>query len=93
MRARGCAVIIITHKLNEVMAISDRVTILRKSKSIDTVATREVNAARLTELMVGHAVTLSIRRPEPQNVSTILKGGGPDRGPPRRQPWPGRCEL
>ena len=73
MRARGCAVIIITHKLNEVMAISDRVTILRKGKSIDTVATREVNAARLTELMVGHAVTLSIRRPEPQNVSTILK--------------------
>ena len=37
MREQGCAIIIITHKLNEVLSISDRVTILRKGKSIDTV--------------------------------------------------------
>ena len=73
MKAKGCAVIIITHKLNEVLAISDRVTILRKGKSVDTVATAEVDANRLTELMVGHAVSLSIRRPEPKDVHTILK--------------------
>ena len=73
MKAKGCAVIIITHKLNEVLAISDRVTILRKGKSVDTVATADVDAGQLTEKMVGHAVSLAIRRPEPHDVHTILK--------------------
>ena len=73
MKAKGCAVIIITHKLNEVLAISDRVTILRKGRSVGSVATAGVDAAKLTELMVGHAVSLSIRRPEPKDVHTILK--------------------
>ena len=73
MKAKGCAIIIIPHKLNEVLAISDRVTILRKGKSVGSVATAGVDAARLTELMVGHAVSLSIRRPEPRDVHTILK--------------------
>ena len=73
MKAKGCAIIIITHKLNEVLAISDRVTILRKGKSVGSVATAGVDAAKLTELMVGHAVSLSIRRPEPRDVHTILK--------------------
>ncbi len=73
MREKGCAIIIITHKLNEVMAISDRVTILRKGKSVGTVETSQVDPAKLTELMVGHAVSLSIHRPEPRDVSTILK--------------------
>ena len=63
MRDAGAAIIIITHKLNEVLEISDRVTILRKGKSITTVNTAETNANELTELMVGHAVTLSIDRP------------------------------
>ena len=49
MRDQGCAVIIITHKLNEVLAISDRVTILRKGKSVATVATAETNAQELTD--------------------------------------------
>ena len=73
MREKGCAVIIITHKLNEVLAISDRVTILRKGKSVGTVATADVDAAGLTERMVGHKVELQIERPAPENVSTILK--------------------
>ena len=73
MKAKGCAIIIITHKLNEVLAISDRVTILRKGKSVGSVATAGVDAAKLTELMVGHAVSLSIRRPEPKDMHTILK--------------------
>lgn len=64
MRNNGCAIIIITHKLNEVLAISDRVTILRKGKSIDTVITAETNAKQLTELMVGHPVELAIDRPQ-----------------------------
>ena len=73
MKAKGCAIIIITHKLNEVLAISDRVTILRKGRSVGSVATAGVDAARLTELMVGHAGSLSIRRPEPKDVHTSLK--------------------
>ena len=55
--------IIITHKLNEVLAISDRVTILRKGKSVATVATAETNAQELTELMVGKKISLQIERP------------------------------
>ena len=65
MRANGCAVIIITHKLSEVLAISDRVTVLRRGKSAATVQTSETDARRLTELMVGRPVELRIERPEP----------------------------
>ena len=73
MREQGSAIIIITHKLNEVMEISDRVTILRKGQSIDTVNTCETNEKQLTELMVGRPVTLEIQRPECENVFTRLK--------------------
>lgn len=73
MREQGCAVIIITHKLNEVMAISDRVTILRKGKYIDTVRTTETDDKKLTELMVGRPVSLAIARPDPVDPQTILR--------------------
>ena len=63
---------ILTHKLGEVMDISDRVTILRKGKSVETVNTAESSEKQLTELMVGKAVELSIERPEPVNVKPIL---------------------
>ena len=72
MKAQGCAIIIITHKLDEVMEISDRVTILRKGKSVETVQTAESSEKKLTELMVGKPVDLSIERPEPENVTPIL---------------------
>lgn len=73
MKAAGNAVIIITHKLNEVLAISDRVTILRKGKSIETVQTSESDVKSLTELMVGRPVELAIERPEPITQDDILK--------------------
>lgn len=75
MRDKGCAIIIITHKLNEVMEISDRVTVLRKGMSVATVNTSETNASQLTDLMVGRAVELSIDRPEctPGDVYLELK--------------------
>ncbi|WP_343247174.1 ABC transporter ATP-binding protein [Diplocloster hominis] len=73
MRAQGRAIIIITHKLNEVLAISDRVTILRKGKSIDTVMTSQTDEKKLTELMVGRPVELSIRRPKVEEKSCVLK--------------------
>lgn len=65
MRNDGCAIIIITHKLNEVLSISDRVTVLRKGQSVATVNTAETDDKKLTELMVGKPVSLSISRPEP----------------------------
>ena len=67
MRADGKAIVIITHKLNEVMAISDKVAILRKGRYIDTVITAETNPQALTDMMVGHAVTLNIDRPLYEN--------------------------
>lgn len=73
MKEKGCAIIIITHKLQEVLTISDRVTILRKGKSIETVQTKECDAKKLTELMVGRAVNLEIERPVPEKPETILK--------------------
>lgn len=72
MKEQGSAIIIITHKLNEVMSISDRVAILRKGKLIDTVETSNTNENQLTELMVGKKVSLKIERPETLNKKTIL---------------------
>jgi ABC-type uncharacterized transport system ATPase subunit len=62
MKEQGCAIVIITHKLNEVMEISDRVTVLRKGKSIKTVVTKEVEIPDLIEMMVGKKMDLSINR-------------------------------
>ncbi len=63
MKADGKAIVIITHKLNEVMEVSDKVTVLRKGKLIGTVNTSETNPQALTDMMVGHAVSLNIDRP------------------------------
>ncbi len=63
MRADGKAIVIITHKLHEVMALSDKVAVLRKGKYIGTVNTAETNPQALTDMMVGHTVTLNIDRP------------------------------
>ena len=72
MRDNGCAVIIITHKLDEVLAVSDRVTVLRKGKSIATVMTRETDEYKLTEMMVGHAVDLDIKRVQAEKGESLL---------------------
>ena len=60
MRANGCAVIIITHKLQEVMDISDRVTTLRKGVSVDTRMTATCTPELMAELMVGHAIDITV---------------------------------
>ncbi len=64
MKNQGCAIVIITHKLAEVLEISDRVTILRKGQSVATLNTCDTNAAELTEMMVGHPISLDIDRAE-----------------------------
>lgn len=63
MKADGKAIIIITHKLNEVLTVSDRVAILRKGKYIGTVNTADATESSLTEMMVGKKITLDIERP------------------------------
>lgn len=62
MKAKGCAVVIITHKLNEVMEISDRITVLRKGESIATVETKKVEVSSLIDMMVGMRINLEIER-------------------------------
>ena len=73
MRADGKTVIIITHKLHEVEAISDRVAILRKGEYIGDLITSETNAQEMTNMMVGREVKLNIDRPEPKNVKPRLE--------------------
>ena len=65
MREDGKAIVIITHKLAEVLALSDRVSVLRKGHSVGTVQTAGATVQSLTELMVGKRVTLDIERPDP----------------------------
>ena len=72
MRDDGKAIIIITHKLHEVLALSDRVTVLRRGENVGTVKTSETNEAELTEMMVGKKISLNIERSEPINPVTRL---------------------
>ena len=72
MKADGKSLIIITHKLHEVLEVSDRVAVLRKGESIGDVATKDADQQSLTDMMVGHSVSLNIRRPEPVNVEPRL---------------------
>ncbi len=72
MRDDGKAIIIITHKLHEVLSISDRVSVLRKGEYIGTVNTAETDEAQLTEMMVGKKIDLDINRSEPVNPTDRL---------------------
>ncbi len=64
MREQGKAVVIITHKLSEVLAISDEVTVMRDGKVVGQVKTSETNAAELARLMVGREVLLRVEKPD-----------------------------
>lgn len=72
MRDDGKSIIIITHKLHEVLAISDRVTVLRKGEYIASVDTKDATEQMLTEMMVGKKIELNIDRTEPVNESDRL---------------------
>jgi len=65
MRDDGKAIVIITHKLNEVKELSDRVVVLRKGEVVGELKTEEADEQEMTNMMVGHQVTLNIDRPEP----------------------------
>jgi simple sugar transport system ATP-binding protein len=73
MKEDGHSIIIITHKLNEVMEISDRVAILRKGEYITTVNTAETTEQELTEWMVGRKIDLNIERPQVETTRPLLE--------------------
>ena len=73
MKADGKSIIIITHKLHEVLDISDRFSILRKGRYIGTVDTKDATGQSLTEMMVGEKMSLDIERPEPENRKLCLE--------------------
>lgn len=72
MRDDGKAIILITHKLNEVMEVSDVVAVLRRGRHVATVRTSETTPLELTEMMVGRSVSLNIERPAPVNPKPRL---------------------
>ena len=72
MKEDGKSIVIITHKLNEVMEISDRVAIFRKGEHIATVNTKETNMKQLTDMMMGEKVDLKIHRSLPKKVENPI---------------------
>jgi simple sugar transport system ATP-binding protein len=72
MRDDGKCIIIITHKLHEVMSLSDRVSVLRKGEYVGTVNTAETCESELTEMMVGKKISLNIERSIPENPTPRL---------------------
>lgn len=73
MQKDGKSLIIITHKLHEVLAVSDRVAILRKGEYIGDVPTAQATQQSLTDMMVGRAVSLNIDRPKAQEIKERLR--------------------
>ncbi len=72
MREQGKTVIIITHKLSEVLAISDEVTVMRDGKVVGRLQTKETNAAELARLMVGREVLLRVEKTDAKVGATQL---------------------
>ena len=72
MREQGKTVVIITHKLSEVLAISDEVTVMRDGKVVGRLQTKETNAAELAHLMVGREVLLRVEKPDAKVGATEL---------------------
>ena len=72
MREQGKTIIIITHKLDEVLAISDNVTVMRDGKVVGDVKTSETNAAELARMMVGREVLLRVEKPDAHPGAPVL---------------------
>ena len=72
----GKSILFITHKLNEIMAVSDRVTVLRKGKYIGTVNTKDTNKQELSNMMVGRPVQLEINKDDADPADVVLNVEG-----------------
>lgn len=73
LQGRGVTVILITHKLNEVMALSDRVTVMRAGTDVATVETSATNPRELARLLVGREVVFRVARPPRPPGETVLE--------------------
>jgi simple sugar transport system ATP-binding protein len=73
MRAQGKTVVIITHKLSEVLELSDDVTVMRDGKVVGYLKTKETNAAEIARLMVGRDVLLRVEKKPAQPGATVLE--------------------
>ena len=71
-KEEGKSILFITHKLNEIMAVSDRVTVLRKGKCIGTVNTADVTKQELSTMMVGRPVQLEVIKEPAQPKEVVL---------------------
>ena len=76
MREQGKTIVIITHKLSEVLAISDNVTVMRDGKVVGDLKTSETNAAELARLMVGREVLLRVEKPDAKPGASVLSTRG-----------------
>ena len=72
-KKEGKSILFITHKLNEIMAVSDRVTVLRKGQCIGTVETKDTSVEELSRMMVGHEIEATISKPELNYEENILE--------------------
>ncbi|MBR0385447.1 MAG: ABC transporter ATP-binding protein [Erysipelotrichaceae bacterium] len=73
LKESGISIIFISHKLNEVMQLSDNIVVLRAGRVTGTVATKDVTPAVISRLMVGRDVILSIKKEDPKPEDTILQ--------------------
>jgi len=73
MRNDGKAIVIITHKMHEVEELSDRVAILRHGQYIGDMLTKDTDAQEMTNMMVGHSVSLNISRPDPVDPKSRIE--------------------
>lgn len=73
LKEQGNTVIIITHKLQEIMAVTDNVSIMRRGEMVGHVKTAETNREQLAELMVGRKVLLRVNKTEAKPAETLLK--------------------
>ena len=73
LTARGVSIIFITHKLKEVLAVADRITVMRAGRVINTVLPSETDSAQLANMMVGRQVILTVNKKDHQPTEEVLK--------------------
>jgi len=76
MRSQGKTIIIITHKLDEVLAISDEVTVMRDGKAVGNVKTSDTNAEDLARMIVGRDVLLRVEKDKAEPKQTVIEVKG-----------------
>lgn len=76
LKREGLAIVLITHKLDEIMRVADRVTVLRNGKHVATRSVSEVNSKTLAQLMIGREISYEVRKQPVETVETILSVEG-----------------